>query len=72
MKEIACIIRGGLLEIQGGGGGEGVQGNATHSVSLNAYFFFLILDYNLFNTVNISKVQTKNSNLNMLHVVKLL
>ena len=68
MKEIACIIRGGLLEIPGGrGGGEGgVKGNATHSVSLNAYFFFLILDCNLFTTVNISKVQKKNSILNML------
>ena len=26
MKEIACIIRGGLLEIPGGGGGGGVKG----------------------------------------------
>ena len=66
MKEIACIIRGGLLEIPGGGGGGvGVKGNATHSVFLNAYFFFLILDCNLFNTVSISKVPKKNSILNM-------
>ena len=44
MKEIACIIRGGLLEIPGGGGGGGLREH-------NSFRFFkcilFLLDFGL-------------------------